>query len=485
MFMEKSELYLLFKTLSISELNELEIFIQNDFLVKGRYRSQARHLLLLLKEHMLVEKKSALEKEFVFQRLFPDQSVSVGQLERVMHELLQIIKNFLLCRDFFSEANEANRQVRFGGILRSRGLENKAMALANQLIKQLEDLKVKGKKYYEIKFEASLMLYSMNSQNTKWKDDLQIPTVVANLDFFYHSVKLMLVNHYLLLNNVPKIGDLVGRLPQNMQITINPEYLRSEPYILVAYKIYELFSQDTPNKEGFDELLDLLNQYEEEMDAESLTMSYGFLRNYCTILIRAGHFELNVSLFSIMVDNLNKGYLYFQGKFSLGAYYNIANVALRVDAFEWAYRFAQEYKNLTFGTPEEKEETWSLIMAHYHYRKKEFDLAITLLPQNSQNLQFLLTIKTLEVMIYYDQGSELFFYKLDAFKMFINRSGKKNISGESSERHTNFINLMAQIANSAKGDIDRANKIIGRIKAKDNVLEKEWLLKKAEEIKYR
>lgn len=480
--MENSDLYLILKTLTANELNELFSFAQIDFIAKGRYRNQSKILLEMLREHILAEKKSDFDKETVFQKLFPDQTVSVGQIERVMHELLQIVRQFLLFRDYFSEANDLNRQIRFATILRSRGLENKAMIQINQVSKQLSDIVVKGTKHYRTKFDASWLHYSISSQNTKWKDDLQIPTVIAHLDHFYYSQKLSLINHYLVLNAVSRIGNAVEGLPENMIVSINPDYLSSESYILISYKIYSLLSQPMQTKEGFEELLALLNRYEPEMDKETVSMSYGFLRNYCIFLIRAGHYEMNAPLFSIMIDNLQKGYFYYEGKLALGSYQNIANVALRVGAFDWAYQFTHEHKNLTFGTEEEKDETYHLIMAQYYHGKKDFDTAITFLPQNSHNLQRLLSIKTLEIMIYYDQNADLFQHKLDAFKMFINRSSKKTISDENGERHANFINFMAQIGNSAPGDVARANKIIGRIKAKDHVAEKEWLLKKAEEI---
>ncbi len=483
--METSELYLLFSSLTFNEISEFGAYLQNGAAnSKGRYRGQLVRLYELLRNHITAKETNVLDKDWVFEIIFPEQNVSMAQLERVMHELLQELRQYLLSNYYHSEANTLKRQIHYAAILASKGIENKALIPLSHTLRELEGLEVRAASHFTTAFEAAWQQYSISSQNTKWKDDLQISSVMRYLDLHYLCYKLQLLNHYLLLNAISKM-DLESTTPLiNTHIDINPEYLQEEPYLNILYKVYLLLTDPAPSKEGFRELKALLTRYESAIDTSSIKTLYSYLRNYCTLLIRAGSSEFYIVLFELMQDNLEKGYFFYEGKLSLGGYLNIANMGLRVGAMDWVYAFAQQYRTQTQGIEEEKEITYQIIMASYFHRGKNLDKALEHLPQASQILIHNLFIKALEIMIYYDMGDELFQYKSDAFKMHISRSSKKVISDEVRDLYANFINFLSQISNTVKGDRERAQKIEQRINAKTHVAEREWLLKKvAEKVK--
>lgn len=480
--MEQSELYLLLKTFEKNDLDNLKNFIQIDFTGKARYRSQAKTLLQILHEHFSSGMPKDLSKESIFQHVFPNQSVSINQVERVMHELLQVVRQFLLFKDHFQESKAIERQIQYAAILKNKGIEHKAAIHITHALKEIEDIPVRGPKHFSAGFDASFFQYSLNSENTKWKDDLQIASTLRYLDLYYMSQKLQLVNHYLLLNAFSKVEKNDETSNVNTHIEIAPAYLEKEPYLNICYKIYLLLSNPKPTKEGFEELLHILARFEDSIEPDSVRMSYGYLRNYCILLIRAGYRDLHLTLHTIMVENLKKGYVLYEGKMPIGGYYNFANVAIRAGCGEWAIKFADQYKGLVLGTQHDVEEVYNLIFSQYFHYAQDYEKALAFLPQASQNLLRNLAIRMLEIMIYFDQGSTLFHYKLDAFKMYISRASKKLISDDTRDGASNFINILLQIANVAPGDQERVNKILSRINAKTYVAEKEWLLKKLEEI---
>jgi hypothetical protein len=480
--METSELYLLFNSLSANEITEFGAYLQNAVTSsKGRYRGQMIHLYELLRNRTAAKEATALDKDWVFKIIFPEQNVTMAQLERVMHELLQELRQYLLTDYYYAEANNLKRQIHYASILASRNIENKALIPLAHTLRELDGLEVRAADHFTTAFEAAWQQYSISSQSTKWKDDLQISAVMRYLDLHYLCYKLQLLNHYLILNANSKVNQESTAPFINTNIEINPGYLNTEPYLNILYKVYLLLMNPTPSKEGFRELKDLLNRYESAIDATSIKTLYSYLRNYCTLLIRAGSSEFYIVLFELMQDNLEKGYFFYEGKLSLGGYLNIANMGLRVGAMDWVYAFAQQYRTQTQGIEDEKEITYQIIMASYYHRGKNLNKALEYLPQASQILMHNLFIKALEIMIYYDMGDELFQYKSDAFKMHISRSSKKLISDEVRDLYANFINFLSQISNTMTGDRERAQKIESRIHAKTHIAEREWLLKKVAE----
>jgi hypothetical protein len=200
------------------------------------------------------------------------------------------------------------------------------------------------------------------------------------------------------------------------------------------------------------------------------------MRIFSTLLLVNGQYELFPTIHQIHKDNLKKGYFFYDGKITRGAYYNIVNTALRSKETAWALSFAQEHKDLIIGTDEDREEAYNLVMAYYYFYESQYDQALEILPSHSANLDFHLLIRRLELKIYYETQSDLLTYKVDAFKMYLSRAVKNTISDDNREQNANFVNLLTQISQLQKGESERAQRILERIEQKTLIIEKEWLL---------
>jgi hypothetical protein len=90
--------------------------------------------------------------------------------------------------------------------------------------------------------------------------------------------------------------------------------------------------------------------------------------------------------------------------------------------------------------------------------------------------------RRLELKIYYELRSSLLYPKVDAFKMFINRSRNKSFPKRLVELFANFGNFVHQLCLSIPGDKKRSDLLVRRIQAKKLVGERSWLLEKAREL---
>jgi hypothetical protein len=475
--MEGSDLLELFKILTDKELKGLQVYLGSTYTAKIRYRSEAVILLTILQNYTKQGKLADLSKELAFKKVFPSKPFVATHLERVMFELTQAIRQFLLIESYMSEENALQQQLDLSDILRNRGLHPKATQTLEQAFKLLEQDKMKGTSHYGKVYEAALMARTLASYNTTWKTDLHIAATLEHLDEYYYASKFDLINHYLLLAKASRLEHGKGQKGiMDTSIQLPDTTIKNVPYLLISEKIYQMLIAPAPSKGSFDALLDLLYRYESDLSSKALQIFFGHLRNYCTNLVLNGHYELFPTIHQIHKHNLKKGYFFYEGKITRGAYYNIVNTALRSKETAWALSFAQEHKDLIIGTEEDREEVYNIAMAHYYFYEGQYAQALEILPSHSANLDFHLLIRRLELKTYYETQSDLLTYKLDSFKMYLSRAVKSTISDDNREQNANFVNLLTQISQLQKGESERAQRVLERIEQKILITEKEWLL---------
>jgi hypothetical protein len=208
---------------------------------------------------------------------------------------------------------------------------------------------------------------------------------------------------------------------------------------------------------------------------------FSYLRNYCIHLYKHGYFDLINELHQIQKDNLDKGYLLYQGKIHSTTYTSIANTAFLSENYDWACQFIDDFKSHIIDV-ESADEAFHLNKACYYFYVKQYEKSIEILPPNSNNLDRHLIARRLEIKIYFETDSELLIYKVEAFKVYIHRASKKIISEATRERNANFANLLYQLIQTPRSDKSKLTKILSRIEEKQQVAEKEWLLEKVNHL---
>lgn len=475
--MEEYELLELFNVLTDKEKKGLNTYLNSTYTAKVRYRSEVIVLYSILQNHSKLGEMANMDKEQVYKKMFPSKPFSNNLLDRVMYELMQAIRQFLLIESYMSESNILQQQLDLSNILRNRGLLSKATQTLEQAFKLLEQIKTKGTRYFGKLYEAASTARHLATYNITWKNDLHIAATLDYLDKYYYASKFDLINQYLLLGKSSRLEQKKSQQDiVDTSIQLPDNKLKNVPYLLISEKIYQMLEDSAPSKESFDVLLDLLHQYESDLDGKALQDFFSYLRNYSTFLVVNGLYELYPTIHEIHKDNLKKGYFFYEGKIPRGSYYNIVNTALRSKQSSWALDFAQEHKDLIIGTDEDRKEVFNLAMALYYFHQSKYDQALELLPSHSSNLDHHLVIRRLELKIYYEMQSDLLAYKLDAFKMYLSRAAKNTISDDNREQNANFVNLLVQISPLIKGESDRAQRILERINQKTLLFEKEWLL---------
>ena len=482
--MEQSNLIELIRTLNPEEKEQIRQFATLPFFNNGKMKAYVAPLLELCLSHSWDSSALPLDKQYLHEVLFSGDLVKDRKLEKVMVEAQKVVRAFLLAQRYYEEDNEFNQNFDFSEIVRTRNLESRYRQLLTRLQKMQEEYPWKNEKHFHRQFILEYAIFENECLHNQTRGDLNIPTTLRALDLHYYLYQLTVLNHFLLQQKVANIA-----VPPDIQLIINEtsipnRYLDVSSPLRVNYEIFILLKKSHPESSDVRILFDLLLMHENKLDEESLRKFYTYLRNLC-VLISNAHFdneEIRLTLFDLYKDNLDRGYLHFEGKLHPSTYLAVSIAAVRVKQAEWGLDFIEKYQNEILGENEQKD-IYRFNMAQYLFGVGRFAECLNFIPASSPFVVYLLQGKRLELKAYYEIRSELLPYKLDAFKMFLSRTSQKLLSESEKKLNVDFANLLHQLVYSLPGDPKRSERLVKRIQEKKQAAEWRWLLEKAKALK--
>lgn len=481
--MEQSQLVELIRKLNPEEQDQILQFASLPFFSGSKMKVYVIPLLEYCFNQDWDNTAKTLSKDEVYISVFQDSPFVKGKLEKAMVEAYKLIRNFLLAQYYFREENEFSQNFDFAKIIRLRGLDAKYKQLLQQLEKIQKSSACKDAAYFNRQFELELALHDEESKHNRVKGDLNIPPSLDALEMYTHLNRLALLNVYLIQQkaaNVVVADSMRARL-ENVEI---PErYLNAAPSILIHYTIFCLLKKDKPKGADIKYLFELLLANEGRLDKESLQAFYTYLRNLCIILLSSDPQRIDVSqqLFELYNDNIERGYIHYEGKLHPSRLLSINEVALNLGQFQWALEFIEKNKN-DIQDENETQDFYRLNLAYYQFCTGRYESCLDNISPTSPILDYNLQGKRLELMSLFELQSELLPYKLDAFKMFLSRTSKKLLPDNRRKRNLDFFNLFLRIYSCPPGNKKRAERILASVMEKKQSANWQWLLLKAQQL---
>jgi hypothetical protein len=161
----------------------------------------------------------------------------------------------------------------------------------------------------------------------------------------------------------------------------------------------------------------------------------------------------------------------------------IAMVAIRDKKIEWAGEFVEEYK--TQLPPASRSTVVNFTLAQLAFASGDFQASLKHLSQiqTIKHIQFKTPVRDLTLMTYYelDMFTQAYFLA-DSYRHFLLKN-KSYYSEQRFERITNFLKYYLKLAklkeDPAKGEAFELKHDLAKTA---NVLEKDWLISKTEEL---
>lgn len=482
--MEQSHLIELIKTLSHEEKRQVLQFSALSQFNSGKMRDRVPALLELCFSIQWEDDSQSLEKRKVFESIFPGQSYLEGKLEKVMVEAHKVVRTFLLTQEYLRTENEFYQIFDFSEILRARGLDSRYQQALTKMQKMQLEFPWKNAQYFNRQFLLDKTIHDELSLRNQARGDLNIPVVLDTLEQQFYLNYLTFANRLLLQKKVANLDHSETLNHLSEKINVPNEYLEHSPVLKVNFAIFSFLKKGTLEPSEVRHLFDLLLLHEKNLDPDALREFYTYLRSL-SVVVSNQYFDNEVvreMLHELYKDNLDRGYLHYEGKLHPSTYLAVSFAAIRVSKFEWALDFIEKHKHDVAGE-NESQDLYRLNKALYLFGIGNYSDCLDNIPATSPFVDYLLHGKRLELKALYELRSDLLSYKLDAFRMFLSRTSQKIISASRQQSQSDFANLLHQLSNSKPNDPKRSETILKRLQEKKQAAEWRWLLEKAKELK--
>jgi hypothetical protein len=465
------------QTLQPDEAHEFRLFLESPYFMQSFKQEGVRPLFEAIYSSVQTGSIEMLEKEDLYEQLFPGKEYLESKLDKLMSELKRLLERFVLTRRYLSDENEAQQLLDLSVDMRLRGLETRYQQALEKTRKKVEGVGGESLKSLFFRYRLAMEEQEWHSTFNKVRSDLNIPSTINHLDVYYFAHRLWMQNHLLFMQRAASIP-----ISLETPLTVPTKALESSRLLNISNDVHELLKKNTFEENDFYRILHKIQSHEKSLSPESLAEFYTYLRNLIVILIDAGNVHIYSVLHEINKDNLQRGYFNMHGKISPNACLSIVQTALSVNDISWASNFIESHKDNILGENETRD-FYRMNKALCLFGEKKYDEALDIIPFGSTYSFYHLMARRLELKIHYEMRSELLDHKIDAFKMFISRAGRKVFSAHLHELFTNFVNFVRQLSQSEGPQAaQRSGTLVKRIQEKERVAERLWLLEKAREL---
>ena len=467
----------LLTALNNAEILEFERFVVSPFFYNGTQYGDLPALLryILGKVQEPVAGQTPFERQEAFAVTYPDQRFVDGKLEKSLSALHQLLKRYVTIRQQELSGAEFDGLLYQLAFYRERRLKNRFENLRDPMVEH-PDLKGSASQHTlrrQFMFDYEICNFELYF-NSK-KAYASMPVAMESLEASYLLSKLELINQYLMARRITRfevpeeVAELMykGHFPEQV--------INKHPILLIAYKIFRLLEQEQPSVAEFEELQQLIENHTNEVDHEYIRAYLTYLRNLCTLLVNDNQISFLPVLFNLSKEHYQRGYLHYEGKIHGTTLISVSHNALRLNEIKWAEMFVLNHENKVLSdTPE--NDYYHLAKANLLFHQKKYDDATSLIPDGFNSADLTLLCRRLEMKCYYEMQSTMLDYKIDTFRMFLSRTGKDLLPALLKRRNGNFVNLLARIVTTPKGDRQRAQKLKEAALSQAEIVERDWLV---------
>lgn len=429
------------------------------------------------------EKHPDLDKSVVFRVFFPDrvfQEKEKSPLDTLASDLFGLTRRFLALSEWENKEKEYQEQITLLRFYRKYGLEERFWHTIQALRKIQASIQVKDARFYLNQFHIEEEVSNFQTISNTFEDDANLFAAHNNLDTYYSILK-MEYNCALFFQQKQSQIEFTSDAPLIQAVLTASEI---EPYsnviLIQAYKLIYYLLQYPENELYFSEFENMLEQHKDIISPDKYRDLATYYRYFLgRIYMKEGGDFSRQRIFEVYRNHFEQGLFYIDGYITLQSYRMLIIFALKLGHFEWAKGVLDTHLPERICGTKYPVEFYSLNIADYFFYKNEYEEAKqSLTYRHFENPNFSILADVLIIKIYFETNDELLESRIKALEQKVRRT---KISTESKARYYNFLNKLDKIIRySWQKDSPKRNKLIEEIKIIPNILEREWLLEKAE-----
>jgi hypothetical protein len=485
--MYKSSLISLLKSLGPAEFKEFGELVHSPFFNKTE---SSKKLYDYLKKYYPSFEEENIEKEKVYANIFLKADYNDGFMRSVIFSLAALAEEYL--KQCNLKKNHAQGELMLLGELNDRKLEKILVKHFPQAEKKIEELKGKRNEYYYLMhvYEAIVQSYfnwnRFKAKNMKDYIDERVARENKSLECYFLIKALS--NYRLLLTKEENllIKYNTGFLDDAIEYIVKHENEFSD-YPAVILHVNEVLLLKHKKDEYYYRLKEFLNDTGNLTNNQKYSL-HNILQNYLVYKGYAGEKGFLKERFELYEMALKNNY--YKGSediyFDDVLFPNIAQTAMKLGELEWAENFIAKYSDKL--SPDNRNTVTGYVTGRLQFVKGMYEQALKILGsiKSIKHHQFKVIIRNLILMVYYelsyyDQADAL----LASYRQYMSKNDKY-FSARRFERQTDFIKyygiLLKLKSKSTVGPNDELTQVIVELDKNANVLERDWLIKKTQEI---
>ena len=477
--MKDNALVQLLKTFTKAEMKGFGEFISNSYFNK---RKAVKELYEIVKKHYPEFSSKEMEKENVFRKLFPGKRYNESSIAVMVHYLHELAKRFLVIKRF--EEDELEYDLKLESELLKRKQSANPHKNLEKHLKNLDPSKHLSEEYYKLKhwlkYETMFYYFELNTGlYEKFLDKLDFRGIYK--DFYYHYlIKSMRI--YLIVLHTEKIynKEYPKEHFEKMITGIEIEDFIDAPIVQIYYNLVKMLV-DKNNEKYYFKVKELLNNNSGNINHDDLSEIYINMQNFCRRRIAEGKQHFQREEFEISTRQLESKTYLVNGNMNSIFYRTRVSIGLKLNEHKWVKNFINDFKNDL--QPEYRDSTFLYCSAQYEFYMKNYDKASEMLSRLKLDEVYLkYESKILQMMIYYETGSiESLLSSLETYRHFLQNN--KMLPVVKKKFYLNFHKFMNKLVNiQKKKDKSEIMKIRNELAHETSVNNRDWLLKKADEI---
>ncbi len=474
-FIHNNKLTHSLRVLSPDELKSLGKWLQSPW---ANSNTKVYELYLLLKKYAPTYDSPQLNRESIFNKLYPTKPFNDRWLRNIMAELNKQIESFMIHQRL--EKEEDLKKMLLAKEYEKRHQTKRLLKLAEGFNEQLEAKKDKGlEDYYYGCFLNDLVYYSPET-SAQWKGEKPLLNQAdAYLDQFYLLAKWRYRSEF---------KERQRLLKKEEQPLFDLEILEKigEHISIPAVNLYDQKRRggDHLSEDEFEKLKEDYFECFDFLSFKDQQIFYFYLLNILIKLHLKGQSNVLSLLFSFYMKGVEQSLIIHQNRLSHSTYTNIIIAGINVKQPQSVLNFIASYTPFLKKEEQHDGQTWGT--ARYHFYNKEYEEIIRLLRDHKFSIpSFERRGRTLLLQTYFELLSidqsyiSLFFYFNQTFTRFIQRD--KTISLGRKKAYLSFLKYTRKIADliiSKKKTSSSFVKVLQDIENESTIQGKQWLKEK-------
>lgn len=410
-----------------------------------------------------------LEKEKIFEVLFPEHSYDDRIIRRIMSDLLTCVKEYII---LYIQKNEIQKDMTMASFY----LDRKNLTEYALILEEI------GRKLASITFDTDLSLF----QKYQWEKQKALKSgipqithkiksfekVFEALDIFYLTTSL----HYnsLALNNSREYTNSVQKMSLALHIIKESPHYLSHPLIALYYKTYLLWDESEGDI-AYDNLQVWLAQHEHLISMDDQSIVAKLMRNYCVREILLGRKEFFEKLEKLMELHFAKGFLFEMGYITYTAFNNMITLYLRQNKIMEARKFVVNYS--LYLKEENREGILCLVEIKIDFVEKNYKGVL----QKSSTMEGIADLvlnfearRWRAKALFMLEEYEVLNSYLDATRMSLHRN-KENLNEVRHASNQLFIKYMRKLITLNLYEKKEVQRLYVNVCKEGDFVEKEWI----------